>query len=114
MLCEHTEVSYYCVEWRGALFGPSCPKEEHDLQRGLIQDPDAICGSQSLPYYEGGGGYLERFADRARRDRRAEPARASRRPSATSCATTTTASATRCRPTTRARTWAAATDDARR
>ena len=62
VLCEHTDVSYYCVDWRGVLFGATCPAEEQGLERGLIQDPDAICGSQSLPYNEGGGGYLERFA----------------------------------------------------
>ena len=62
VLCAHTDVSYYCVDWRGALFGPTCRSEEKHLERGLIQDPDAICGSQSLPYIEGGGGYVERFA----------------------------------------------------
>ena len=62
VLCAHTDVSYYCVDWRGALFGPTCRSEEHHVERGLIQDPDAICGSQSLPYIEGGGGYVERFA----------------------------------------------------
>lgn len=62
VLCEHTQVSYYCVDWRGVLFGPTCRNEEYHLERGLIQDPDAICGSQSLPYIEGGGGYVERFA----------------------------------------------------
>jgi hypothetical protein len=32
------------------------------LARGLVQDPDDICGSHSVPYNEGGGGHLERFA----------------------------------------------------
>ncbi len=62
VLSDHTDVCYYCVDWRGALFGPTCPMEEQHLQRGLIQDPDAVCGSQSIAYNEGGGGYLERFA----------------------------------------------------
>ena len=62
VLCAHTDVSYYCVDWRGALFGATCRSEEKHLERGLTQDPDAICGSQSLPYTEGGGGYVERFA----------------------------------------------------
>ena len=62
VLCAHPEVSFYCVDWRGALFGATCRLEERQLQRGLIQDPDAICGTQSLPYNEGGGGYVERFA----------------------------------------------------
>lgn len=62
VLCEHTEVSYYTVDWRPFLFGATCPMEQDGLARGLIQDPDDICGSQSIPYNEGGGGYLERFA----------------------------------------------------
>jgi len=62
VLCEHTEVSYYTVDWRPFLFGASCPAEQKGLARGLIQDPDDICGSHSIPYNEGGGGYLERFA----------------------------------------------------
>ena len=62
VLCAHPEVSFYCVDWRGALFGATCRLEERQLQRGLIQDPDAVCGTQSLPYNEGGGGYVERFA----------------------------------------------------
>ncbi len=62
VLCEHTEVSYYTVDWRPFLFGATCPAEEDGLKRGLVQDPDDICGSHSVPYNEGGGGYLERFA----------------------------------------------------
>lgn len=62
VLCEHTEVSYYTVDWRPFLFGATCPAEEKGLARGLVQDPDDICGSHSVPYNEGGGGYLERFA----------------------------------------------------
>ena len=61
VLCEHTEVSYYTVDWRPFLFGATCPAEEKGLARGLVQDPDDICGSNSVPYNEGGG-YLERFA----------------------------------------------------
>ena len=48
--------------WRPFLFGATCPAEEKGLARGLVQDPDDICGSHSVPYNEGGGGYLERFA----------------------------------------------------
>jgi len=62
VLCQHTEVSYYTVDWRPFLFGATCPAEEKGLARGLVQDPDDICGSHSVPYNEGGGGYLERFA----------------------------------------------------
>jgi hypothetical protein len=62
VLCEHTEVSYYTVDWRPFLFGATCPAEEKGLARGLVQDPDDICGSHSIRYNEGGGGYLERFA----------------------------------------------------
>lgn len=62
VLGQHTAVAFYCVDWRPFLFGATCPKDEQTLRRGLIQDPDATCGSQSLPYNEGGGGYLERFA----------------------------------------------------
>src|ERR1044072_1231388 len=62
VLCQHTEVSYYTVDWRPFLFGATCPAEEQGLARGLVQDPDDICGSHSVPYNEGGGGYLERFA----------------------------------------------------
>jgi hypothetical protein len=62
VLCAHTQVSYYTVDWRPFLFGDTCPAEEDGLARGLIQDPDDICGSHSIPYNEGGGGYLERFA----------------------------------------------------
>jgi hypothetical protein len=46
-----TNVSYYCVNWCGALFGPTCRSEELDLQpRRLVQDPNAICGSDSIPF----------------------------------------------------------------
>lgn len=62
VLCEHTDVSYYTVDWRPFLFGATCKNEQDGLARGLIQDPDDICGSHSIPYNEGGGGYLERFA----------------------------------------------------
>ena len=62
VLAEHTQVSYDVVDWRGHLFGPGCPAEQAHVDRGLVQDPDACCGSQSIPYNEGGGGYLERFA----------------------------------------------------
>jgi hypothetical protein len=62
VLREHTQVSYYTVDWRPFLFGATCPAEQDGLARGLIQDPDDICGSHSIPYNEGGGGYLERFA----------------------------------------------------
>ena len=61
VLCQHTEVSYYTVDWRPFLFGATCPAEEKGLARGLVQDPDDICGSHSVPYNEGGGGYIERF-----------------------------------------------------
>ena len=54
--CEHTEVSYDTVDWRPFLVGATCPMEEDGLARGLIQDPEDICGSHSLPYNEGGGG----------------------------------------------------------
>jgi len=83
VLCEHTEVSYYTVDWRPFLFGATCPAEEDGLARGLVQDPDDIRGSHSVPYNEGGGGYLERFAWAPRPRRRA---RRSRRRSSTSCA----------------------------
>jgi hypothetical protein len=62
VLCAHTDVSYYVVDWRPFLFGATCKTEQDGLARGLIQDPDDICGSHSVPYNEGGGGYLERFA----------------------------------------------------
>jgi hypothetical protein len=41
----------HCVNWCGALFGPTCRSEDLDLQpRRLVQDPNAICGSDSIPF----------------------------------------------------------------
>jgi hypothetical protein len=61
VLCNNTQVSYYSVDWRVFLFGARWPVEQERLARGLRQNPDDCCGSQSIPFDEGGGGYLERF-----------------------------------------------------
>ena len=63
VLIAHPEVSFYVVDWRPWLFGACCPLEERMLATGVLEsDPADICGSHRIPYDEGGGGYLERFA----------------------------------------------------
>lgn len=68
VLCAHTEVGYYVVDWRPFLFGGTCPAEEDGLARtpAIFNAIDAEVARQRAVQenraVEARGGQLDLFA----------------------------------------------------